>query len=41
MEKYEAPVMEIVEFDSEIAVMASLCGSASTETQDIPIYIGS
>ena len=39
MEKYEVPEMEIVEFDSEIAVTASVCGGQSIdlETETVPI----
>ena len=38
MEKYEVPEMEIVEFDSEIAVTASVCGGQlDPETETIPI----
>ena len=38
MEKYEVPEMEIVEFDSEIAVTASVCGGQfDTEAETLPI----
>lgn len=39
MEKYEVPEMEIVEFDSEIAVTASVCGGQPIyiETEAVPI----